>query len=130
MAKRRLTLHVRIPPYRAKRNAWRRKLHSAISTARRTRRVEYTPNDMLQLDIRLYIAGNALRFHDVDNRLKDVMDALQGRAGGPKGRQALRPIIHNDQQVYRVVMEKAPPPSQSRGFGHLTVRKLRRPKWA
>jgi hypothetical protein len=27
-------------------------------------------------------------------------------------------------------MEKAPPPWQSRGLGHLIVRKLRRPKWA
>ena len=130
MAKRRLKLHVRIPAYRSKRNSWRRKLHKAIVAARQQRRVRYLPDDILELDVRLYMRANDLKSHDVDNRLKDVMDALQGRAGGPKAKRSLAAVIPNDRQIYRIVMEKAPPPGQSRGLGHLTVRKLRRPKWA
>jgi hypothetical protein len=67
-----------------------------------------------------------LSFHDVDNRLKDILDALQGRAGGSKKVRTLVPIIPNDNQIYRVMIEKAPPPWQSKGFGHLTLRKYRR----
>jgi hypothetical protein len=62
--------------------------------------------------------------HDVDNRLKDILDALQGRAGGPKKKRTLEPIIPNDRQIYRVIMEKGLPPRQSKGFGHLTIRKF------
>lgn len=63
--------------------------------------------------------------HDIDNRLKDIMDALQGRAGGPKSRKALTPIITNHNQIYRVIIEKSAPPKQSHGLGHLTIRKYR-----
>jgi uncharacterized protein YfaA (DUF2138 family) len=72
--------------------------------------------------------ANDLKWHDVDNRLKDVMDALQGRAGGSKVRRRLMAVIPNDVQIYRVVIAKSLSPAQSRGFGHLTVRRLRRPK--
>jgi len=130
MAKRRLKLHVRIPPYRPDRNSWRRKLHKAIIAAQRDRSVRYGADDVLEIAVRLYMRSKDLRSHDVDNRLKDVMDALQGRAGGPKAKRSLAAVIPNDRQIYRIVMEKAPPPGQSRGFGHLTIRKLRRPKWA
>ena len=131
MAKRRLKLHVRIPPYRPSRNAWRRELHEAIAAAQQKRRVRYSADDVLEIDVRLYMHSNDLRSHDVDSRLKDVMDALQGRAGGPKAKRSLAAVISNDRQIYRVVMEKAPPPGQSPGgLGHLWVRKLRRPKWA
>ena len=68
---------------------------------------------------------SAVRFHDVDNRLKDVMDALQGRAGGPKSRRPLPPIVPNDRQVRRVVVEKMVAPKQSGGSGHLTIRACR-----
>ena len=130
MAKRRLKLHVRIPPYRPTRNSWRRKLHRAIVAAQTQHRVKYAPDDLLELDVRLYMRAHDLKSHDVDNRLKDLMDALQGRAGGPKAQRRLAAVIPNDRQVFRILMEKAPPPWQSRGLGHLIVRKLRRPKWA
>jgi Holliday junction resolvase RusA-like endonuclease len=125
MAKRSLGLHVRIPPYAPPRNAWRRTLHRLILAGQKRQRVLYQPNDRLELDIKLYISGNDLKAHDVDNRLKDVMDALQGRAGGPKRERVLAAVIPNDRQVYRVSMVKSAPPPQSRGQGHLIVRKLR-----
>jgi hypothetical protein len=126
MPKRRLTLKVRIPPYEPPRNAWGHKLHRAIVSKQKHRRIQYRPTDFLELDIRLYIPGKSLKAHDVDNRMKDVMDALQGRAGGPKSERALAAIIPNDCQVYRVTMVKSEPPGQSYGKGHLIVRKHRK----
>ena len=65
--------------------------------------------------------GMALSSHDLDNRLKDIMDALQGRAGGSKKTRRWLPIIRNDKQIYQVTIEKALPPKQSKGLGHLVI---------
>ncbi len=125
MAKRPLKLTVRIPPYQTPRNAWRKKLHKAILRRHKESQVVYSEKDKLEVEVRLYMTGSALRSHDVDNRLKYILDALQGRAGGSKRKHTLTPIIPNDRQIYRVIMEKGAPPGQSRGMGHLTIRKFR-----
>ena len=125
MAKRPLKLSIRIPPYARPRNAWRKALHEVISESQKISPVVYKLTDKLELEIKLYIKGSALFVHDVDNRLKDIMDALQGRAGGPKSKRVLKPIISNDNQICRVIIEKFEPPWQSRGLGHLTIRKYR-----
>ena len=125
MAKRPLKLNIRIPPYETPRNAWRKKLHKIVAHRQRRSMVRYSTDDKLEVAIRLYISGSALAVHDVDNRLKDILDALQGRAGGSKAKRTLLPIIPNDRQVHRVIIEKAAPPHQSKGFGHLTIRKFR-----
>jgi len=70
-----------------------------------------------------YLKGGALFFHDLDNRLKDIMDALQGRAGGSKKKRILFAVIPNDRQVFRVVIEMSLPPEQSKGYGHLLITK-------
>ncbi len=62
--------------------------------------------------------------HDVDNRLKDVLDALQGRAGGSKVSHDLDPIIPNDRQIYRVSVEKSPRTDRKRPRGKVILRKL------
>jgi len=126
MAKRPLKLHVRIPEYESPRNSWRRKVHAAATAVRDLREVEYRPDYRLEIDVRLYLDGSALIWNDVDNRLKDVLDALQGRVGGPKAVRSLPALIPNDRQVFRVVVEKCAPPKQSLGCGHVTVRGLRR----
>ncbi len=122
VAKRRMTLRMRIPPYRHPRNAWRELIHAEAVKVAESRGVLYRPEDRLELVITLYLDQDELRFHDVDNRLKDIMDALQGRAGGPKSRQHLIPVIPNDHQVFRVSIEKMHPPGQSRGMGHLVIK--------
>jgi len=86
--------------------------------------VTYQPTDKLEVEVRLYMKGSSLALHDVDNRLKDILDALQGRAGGSKAIRRLKPIIPNDNQVFRVIIEKAPAPKQSHGRGHLVIRRL------
>lgn len=125
MPKHRQTLRVRIPPYQYPRTAWRRSLHAELDAEAMKRGVAYGPKDKLELIVVLYLDAVRLDFHDVDNRLKDIMDALQGRAGGPKSKRTLRAIVPNDHQIWRVLIEKRLPPGQSHGMGHLVVRKYR-----
>jgi Holliday junction resolvase RusA-like endonuclease len=65
--------------------------------------------------------GRKLEVHDVDNRLKDILDALQGRMRGSKAVRRFVPIIHNDRQVFRVVITKSLPPKQSLWLGDVSV---------
>ena len=126
MAKRRLTIYARIPPYQPPRNSWRELIHAAVTEAAQVRGVSYLPEDRLELIITLYLDEASLWFHDVDNRLKDIMDALQGRAGGPKSKRRLLPIIPNDHQIFRVSIDKTLPPDKSNGMGLLVIRKYKR----
>jgi Holliday junction resolvase RusA-like endonuclease len=123
MAKQPLNLKVRLPQYESPRNEWRKKLHASIITALKDKGIEYTTDQKLELRITLYFAEPHIRFHDVDNRLKDIMDALQGRMGGSKREQLYKRLIPNDRQIYKVTVEKKQPPIQSHGLGHLEIRK-------
>ena len=123
MPKKHLKLDVRLPAYQAPRNKWRRAIHAEVLRELKDANLRYSREDRLEIQIGLYLGKNSLQIHDVDNRLKDIMDALQGRAGGPKSKHRFRRIIQNDAQVYRVVIEKSNPPRQARGRGHLTIRK-------
>jgi hypothetical protein len=72
--------------------------------------------------------GKRHDIHDVDNRLKDILDALQGRFGRSK---SSRRLIENDRKVCRVVMEKQEIPKllgRDAG-GRLMVRPYRRHRW-
>lgn len=121
MAKRKFKLSVRIPEYQSPRNSWRQTLHAIILSAASKVGISYNPSDKLELKVKLYMNSTAISFHDVDNRLKDIMDALQGRAGGSKKLRILSPIIPNDKQIYRVTIEKTSSPKQSKGVGHLVI---------
>jgi len=125
MAKQRLRLKVRLPKYEAPRNEWRKKLHAGIMTAIKDKGIEYTTDQKLELIITLYLEDPHIRFHDVDNRLKDIMDFLQGRMGGSNEEQLFERLIPNDSQIYKVTIEKKRPPIQSHGLGHLEIRKYR-----
>ena len=63
----------------------------------------------------------AQEIHDVDNRLKDVLDALQGRAGGSEALRLLKQIVLNDSQIYRFTITKSVPSKQSLGLRHVTI---------
>jgi hypothetical protein len=124
MAKQPSTLKIRIPPYRAPRNKWRKEIHKAVERIRITKKVTYTTSDKLKVIIRLYLREKEILVHDIDNRLKDILDALQGRASGTKIKPTLKPLIPNDNQIYRVEVQKTIPPKQSLGMGHLTIKKF------
>jgi hypothetical protein len=125
MAKQPLSLKVRLPRYESPRNEWRKKLHASIITALTTNGIEYTTDQKLELHITIYLEDPHIEFHDVDNRLKDIMDSLQGCMGGSKKEQKFERLIPNDRQIYKVTIEKKRPPIQSHGLGHLEIRKYR-----
>jgi len=128
MAKSLMKLKVRLPMYGYPRNAWRREIHRVVAEELKSKRVHYKRDDMFDITVRLYFEKAKLEQVDIDNRVKDVFDALQGHVGGRgKKQRALKPIIQNDSQIFRVTAEKCLPPGQSHGFGHLTIRRYRGP---
>jgi hypothetical protein len=97
MPKRPLKLTIRIPEYRTPRNAWRRMLHEAVKDVQRTTAVMYEPDD----------------------RLKDCLDALQGRVGGTKTKatRALkpsRPVVSAGPERLELPTKATPAPSLRR----------------
>ncbi len=130
MAKQPAKLKVRLPKYHNPRNAWRREIRTAVRDRMKEVNVRYTPKDKLEICLRLYFGEPDLSRIDVDNRLKDVMDALQGQVGGAeKKRRNTKRVIRNDSQIYRVTVEKGLPPGQSHEMGHLTIRKYQGPSY-
>jgi Holliday junction resolvase RusA-like endonuclease len=125
MAKRKFKTHFRIPAYVTPRNAWRRLIYDAAHNEMKARQVTYRTDDSLAVSVVLYFDAMAIGFHDVDNRLKDVLDALQARMGGSKSERQYQPLIPNDSQVFRFTVTKMLPPPQSHGFGHVTITKYR-----
>ena len=125
MPKRPLKISFRIPPYPSGRKLkWRHAIYAAADEARKQAGVKYTQRDRLEVHVRLYMDASLLASHDVDNRAKDVLDALQGRAGGSKRVRQLSAIIPNNNQVFKLVVEKALPSKQSLFLGHVEVRRL------
>ncbi len=124
MAKARQKLKFRLPEYVSPRNAWRKKIYASALAAAKKQGVSYPKDAKLAVEVKLYLRDRALEIHDVDNRLKDILDALQGRMGGSKAARRFVPIIENDRQVYRVVITKSPPPKQSLGLGHVLVSRI------
>ena len=123
MPKRTLTLKVTIPPYESPRSLWRKEIHKAVVEQEVKTGVRYTPEDRLEVIVRIYLDDKKLQSIEVDNRLKDILDALQGRADGTRRVATMKPIVPNDRQIYRVTIEKMKPPGQRHGLGHLVVRK-------
>jgi Holliday junction resolvase RusA-like endonuclease len=121
MTKRRQTIKIRLPRYERNHLQWRKAIHEALIAA--STDIDIRPDDLIELIVTLYFDRSAVIWHDVDNRLKDIMDALQGRVGGPKAIKPRNPVLPNDNQVYRVQIEKVVATKQSLGKGHLIVRK-------
>jgi Holliday junction resolvase RusA-like endonuclease len=128
MAIRKTTLKIRLPQYITPRLKWRIAINEELVKAIQNQKVTYFITDKLELIITLYLKDIALEFHDIDNRLKDIMDAMQGRAGGSKAKLSIPRIIFNDSQIFKVTIEKKLPTKQSNGLGHLIIRKYKIPQ--
>jgi|ERR1043166_182011 Holliday junction resolvase RusA-like endonuclease len=114
MSKRALKLTVPIPNFMSEGQAWRRALHAAIVKVQDRGNVQYSETDKLEVEICFYLKNPKLTVLDLDNRLKDVFDALQGFVGDKGKTGELRPIIPNDNQIYRVIAEKRLAPKSNR----------------
>ena len=111
MAKNPGTISVRIPAYQRDRLRWRRRILSSVLRGQRENGVRYGPDARFEVVVLLYLKkGKRHDIHDVDNRLKDILDALQARFGGPKSARRKYRLFQNDRQVSRVVIEKQPIP--------------------
>ena len=90
MAKHGLKLGARIPNFMKDSEAWRRGIHAAVSTSPGTQQCQYSDKDKLDVEIRLHLRNPKLTILDLDNRLKDIFDALQGvhRGKGASGELA------------------------------------------
>lgn len=97
MAKDRRTLRTSLPAYQRDRSQWRQQIHAAVMSAARKAGVHYSSADQLEVVVLLYLSrdetGKRLAIHDVDNRLKDILDALQGRFGSLRSTSCL---VDND----------------------------------
>ena len=107
MTKRILKLSVRIPNFMSDAREWRRAIHAAIVKVQDQGNVQYSDTDKLEVEIRFHLRDRKLTILDLDNRLKDVLDALQGMIGEKGKSGELRPIIPNDNQIYRLIAEKS-----------------------
>jgi hypothetical protein len=98
MAKSRRTIVTVLPTYQRDRQQWRRKILAKVRRAARQAGVQYDSTDRLEVVVLLYLSGKRLAIHDVANRLKDILDALQGRFGASRSKSRL---IANDRQICR-----------------------------
>ena len=131
MGKPRRTISFPLPPYEHPPMTWRRAIHRrAVQAARLAgvRLKDFKREGAVAVDVSLYLKeGSEFDMHDVDNRLKDILDALQGRAGGRKGTKTGRApkIIANDSSVRSAAIRKSYPPKSGLGDGgRVTVRSL------
>jgi hypothetical protein len=85
----------------------------------------------LDVEVLLYLKrGKRHDIHDVDNRLKDILDALQGRFRGYAPKKVPR-LIANDNKICRAVIEKRATPKVFKNKtgdtgGKLTIRAFKR----
>ena len=129
MPKRRQTLQIALPAYERDRSRWRERILAQALKAATAAAVAYTDSDSLEVVVLLYLReGKRLTIHDVDNRLKDVLDALQGRC---KHVRRVRRLLKDDRQVVRVVVEKQKVPKSLPDTigGRLLIRPYVPHKW-
>ncbi len=125
MPKRRFSIGVELPAYARPRNEWRRRVHAAVLEALTRRGVGYRDADRLELRLALALDDRPLDIHAIDERVKDVIDALGGRIAGPRSRRRIAPIVADD-QIARIVLEKTPRRRRGRSLGELAISRYRR----
>ena len=126
MAKARASVVVELPGYVAPRTDWRRLIYAAAARAMRRAGVSYRHAPCLQLTVQLRLNQSQLPLHDVDNRLKDIMDALQGCLGGAgKKKRVRQPLIPNDRHIFRVVVEKTRVSPKAPAGGRLKISRFK-----
>ena len=103
-----------MPNFISDTKAWCRAIHAAIVQVQDKGTVQYKDTDKLEVEIRFHLQDRKLTILDLDNRLKDVLDVLQGFIGEKGKSGELRPIIPNDNQIYRLIAEKRLPPKSDR----------------
>jgi len=100
-------------------------VHAAVLEAQTFRGVGYRDSDQLELRVSIFLQSRPLDVHDVDERVKDIVDALEGRIAGRRSRRRIAPIVATG-QMRRVILEKDTRSLRGRPFGVLTISRYRR----
>ena len=124
MAKRRFSITLQLPAYARPRNEWRRRVHAAALEALARRGVGYHDADRLELRLSMALDERPLAVDAIDDRVKDVIDALGGRIAGPRSRRRIAPIVADD-QIARIVLEKTARRGRGRALGELAISRYR-----
>jgi Holliday junction resolvase RusA-like endonuclease len=117
MAKRKLKVVAKIKNYLVDEVKWKRAIYREVTKAQRDAGVVYSDDDKLEVEICFHLTGFKLTKLDIDNRLKQVGDALQGfinDKGKLSNGRRRKPIIPNDNQIYRWSAEKRLPSKHDR----------------
>jgi len=112
VSKRKLKVIAKIPNYRVDEIGWKRAIYKEVAKAKRDAGVTYYDDDKLEVEVCFHLTGHKLTKLDIDNRLKQVGDALQGfinDKGALSSGRRRRPIIPDDNQIYRWSAEKRLP---------------------
>jgi hypothetical protein len=125
VAKRRFSISATLPAYAPPRNEWRRRVHAAVLEAQTFRGVGYRESDQLELRVSIFLGARPLDVHEVDERVKDIVDALEGRIAGRRSRRRIAPIVSGG-QIRRVILEKDTRMLRGRPFGVLAIARYRR----
>lgn len=109
-------LHITLPKYTADDAAWAEAIRVAARAEITARGFSYSREDRLQVELLFYMRGGLAK-RDVDNRIKQVLDALKGTSG----------VFPDDNQVFRIVAEKRelPADTDKSNGGWLTVELFR-----
>jgi Holliday junction resolvase RusA-like endonuclease len=130
MAKVRQTIRAVLPTYQKDRQKWRKQILSNVRKVADENRIRYEPDQLFAVEVILYMdRGKRHDIHDVDNRLKDILDALQGRFRGSLGKK-LR-LIANDNKICKAIIEKRPTPKlfkkkKENAGGRIVIRPYKR----
>jgi hypothetical protein len=125
MAKRRFSISATLPAYAPPRNEWRRRVHAAVLEAQTFRGVGYRESDRLEMRVTLYLGARQLDVHETDERVKDIVDALEGRIAGRRSRRRIAPIVQSG-QILRIILEKDGRVPRGRPLGLLSLSRYRR----
>jgi hypothetical protein len=96
-------------------------VHGAVLDVQTRRGVGYRESDQLEVRISLPLGDRPLDMHEIDERVKDVIDALEGRIAGPRSRRRIAPIVPSADQIRRIVLEKEPRRTRRRALGELSI---------
>lgn len=105
----RQTIRAVLPTYQKDRQKWRKQILRNVRLVKDENGIEYEPDQLFAVEVILYMdRGKRHDIHDVDNRLKDILDALQGRFRGSVGKKVR--LIKNDNKICKATIEKRPTP--------------------
>ena len=130
MAKGRQTIRAVLPTYQKDRQKWRKQILRNVRRIKEENGIEYEPDQLFAVEVTLYMdRGKRHDIHDVDNRLKDILDALQGKFRGSGGKK-LR-LIENDNKICKATIEKRPTPKvfknkKENAGGRIVIRPYKR----